>query len=280
LSGLYIGSYAMSTLPSWFAGRTFGASMLGLYSRANLIVNLPLTYLTSSVTKVLFPLYARVQHDVARTRTLLSEGLVLTTGFTWPVFALVGGAAPVVVNVLLGSSWHEATPFLRLCALIVCGDFPTGLLTNAAEALGWIKLTAVRQLVLLVLLGTAIGLVSLTGLGLVYLLAGVAIAQWTTYAIMLRTFVRLDVIDTRLVLWSHFVHGLVSAGAFALAFACASALDHAGVVAQVAGELAVSALVTILIFSARSWYPASRILAYRLHASLSPESPWIARLRF
>jgi MFS family permease len=62
--------------------------VLGLYSRAALIVGLPATYLTTGVTKVLYPLYGRVREDLVRTRTLLGEGLILTTGLTWPFFAL------------------------------------------------------------------------------------------------------------------------------------------------------------------------------------------------
>ena len=279
LSGLYLGYYAVNTLPGWVAGRTFGAPTLGLYSRANMIVSIPLNYLSSSVTKVLFPLYARVQHDLARTRTLLSEGIVLSTGFTWPVFAIIAGAAPVVVDVLLGPRWHGATPLLRLSALIVCGLFPTGLLTNAAEALGWIRFAALRQIVLLLLLGGAVVIVRLYDLSFVALLVGVAIAQWTTYAVMLRTFIRRGVIASRLVLWSHVVHGLVSVGAFALAFVCASLLEHAGAAAQVAGELVIFTLGSALVLSARSWYPASRILARRLSEAIPAGSPWLVRLR-
>ena len=61
----------------------------GSTSRANLIVSLPLTYAASSMTKVLYPLYGRVRDDFARTRTLLDEALMLTTGLAWPLFALV-----------------------------------------------------------------------------------------------------------------------------------------------------------------------------------------------
>ena len=54
--------------------------MLGVYSRSFMIVALPATYATSSVYKVLYPLYGRVRDDFARTRAVVDEGLTLTTG--------------------------------------------------------------------------------------------------------------------------------------------------------------------------------------------------------
>ena len=67
LSGLYLGFFAAYTLPGWVAGRAYGAATLGLYSRSSLIVTLPLTYVTSGISKVLFPLYGRVCDDAVRT---------------------------------------------------------------------------------------------------------------------------------------------------------------------------------------------------------------------
>jgi O-antigen/teichoic acid export membrane protein len=264
LSVLYFGSYAANTLPSWIAGRTFGAFTLGLYSRASALANLPLTYLSAGVTKVLFPLYGRVRDDAARTKALLSEAIVLATGLTWPLFAICAGAAPVIVDVLLGARWHAATPLLQLSVLIACGAFPTGLLTNAAEALGWIRFATLRLIVFLFLLGVAVAIVESIGLGLSELLVGVAIAQWTTYGITLKPFGSRGFIDSRLLLRSHFIHALVSIAVFGIALACAHFLAGMGIVAQIAGELVLTASVCGVILAGRSWYPASEVLWRRL----------------
>lgn len=279
LSGLYFGSWAVNAIPGWIAGRSFGAFTLGLYSRASLLINLPVGYLQTGITKVLFPLYGRVRDDIARTKTMLSEGLALATGFTWPVFAFVAGAAPVVVDSLLGPKWHGATPLLRLCALIACGLFPTGLLTNAAEALGWIRFATFRLIVLLVLLSAAVGTVELAGLGLNSLLGGVAVAQWATYAIMLRTFVSRGVVDSRLMFRSHFAHALGSLGAFAIAFGIAELLAGESLVVAIVAELGALTAVCVFIFFARPLFPASEILARRLAEVIPASNPWFARLR-
>ena len=279
LSVLYFGFYAANWLPSWVAGRSYGAVTLGLYSRANLIVGLPLTYLTSGISKVLFPLYGRVRDDRARTRNLLSEALVLATGFSWPLFAIVAGAAPVVIDALLGPRWHAATPMLRLSALIVCAAIPISLLTNAGEALGWIRITALRLAVFLVLLLSAITVTLGADLAFEWVLAGVAVAQWATYAIMLRTFSTRAVVHGELLVRSHLVHGAVSLVAFALALLGAWALDGTGIAAQIAAEIAITLAVFAIILTGRSWFPATEVLTRRMGGTLRSRHGLMALLR-
>ncbi len=278
LSGLYFSSWAINGVPSWFTSLSFGKFTLGLFNRASLVVYLPLGFMTTGITKVLFPLYGRVRHDVAKTKAMLSEGMVLATGYVWPLFAIVAGGAPVLVGVVLGQRWHGAAPLLRLFVLVACGAFPTAFLTNAAEALGWIKFAAFRLLVLMTLLGSAVAVVGVAGLGLRALLIGVAIAQWATYAITLMPFVSRGVVDARLVLGSHLVHGSLSIAAFAAAFGCAEVLAGAGLFVQALGEIALTVAVCALILKGRSWYPASKVLARRMESG-SLEDGFLGRLR-
>jgi Membrane protein involved in the export of O-antigen and teichoic acid len=264
LSGLYFSAWAINAIPSWFTSLSFGKFTLGLYNRASLVVNLPLGYLSTGITKVLFPLYGHVRDDAARTKAMLSEGIVLATGFIWPLFAIVAGAAPVLVDILLGQRWHGTAPLLRLFVLIACGVFPTTFLTNAAEALGWIKFAAFRLLVLLALLGAAVTVVGVSGLGLQALLVGAAIAQWATYVITLKPFVSRGIVNARLVLGSHLIHGSVSLAAFGAAFGCAELLAGIGLFAQALGEVVLTAAVCALVLRGQSWYPATRVLAQRM----------------
>lgn len=278
LSGLYFSAWAINAVPSWFTSLSFGKFTLGLYNRASLVVNLPLGYLSLGITKVLFPLYGRVRDDAARTKAMLSEGIVLATGYVWPLFAIVAGGAPVLIDIVLGERWRGSAPLLRLFVLIACGAFPTSFLTNAAEALGWIRFAVFRLFVLLALLGSAVAVVGVAGLGLRALLLGVAFAQWSTYAITLRPFVSRGIVNERLVLSSHLVHGLVSLAAFGAAFGCVELLAGAGLFAQALGEVALTLIVCALVIRGRAWYPATRVLADRLRGNAF-ESGLLARLR-
>ena len=208
---------------------------------------------------------------------MLSEALVLATGFSWPLLAIVAGAAPVVVGTLLGPRWHNATPLLRLSALAVCAALPTGLLTNAAEAMGWIRITTVRLAVFLLLVCSAIAVTQGADLGFQALLAGVAIAEWISYAITLKPFLSRAVVDRRLLLRSHLVHGAVSLAAFAVAFLGATALHATSIVVQIAAQIAITLAVGAIILTGRSWFPATEVLTRRMGGSLRPRDGWFAR---
>jgi len=264
VSMLNLGAFVANTAPAWFAARIYGGATLGLYSRASLVVNLPLNYLSTGVTKILFPLYGHVRDDVRRTRTLVSEGLVLSTGFVWPLLALLAGSSTLVVRLLLGERWHDAATLVALCALIGCGAFPAGLLTNAAEAFGWMRIVAVRRLVFLagVAAGLAVGYV--TDVRLVWLLAGIALAQAIGYVITLVPFVRRGILSGRAVLASQSVHAAAALGAYLVTASTAAAVANAPLGVQVVCVFGVCLLVCAVLLLSRSWFPAGRILGARL----------------
>ena len=277
LSGLYLGFYAAYTLPAWVAGRAYGAATLGLYSRSSLIVTLPLTYATSGISKVLFPLYGRVRDDLKRTQVMLSEAVVLATGFSWPVLAIVAGGAPVLIAALLGPNWASATPLLRLSAVFVGAALPLNLLTNGAEAMGWIRTAAIRLVVFLVLLSSVIGATQAADLGMSALLGGVAVVEWATYAITLMPFVRRAIVDPGLLLRSHLVHGAVSLVAFGAAFLGASALAGTNILIQIAAQIVIALAIFGVILAGRSWFPAAEVLTRRMGGSPGRSDGWFAR---
>jgi O-antigen/teichoic acid export membrane protein len=259
----------VNTVPSWFAARTYGSAVLGLYSRANLIVGLPHTYFVTGVMKILYPLYGRVRDDLARTRTLLDEGLTLSTGLIWPLYAMLAGAAPVVVRVLLGQRWHAAAPLVALCALIACGDFPCSLLTNAAEALGWMRAIALRQVVFLAGVGASIAVVYLADLDLEWLLAGIALAQWVAYAMTLTPFVERGLLGIRSTLQAQVLHGAAALVVFGITFAGARVVEGTAAPVQVLCMCVVGFGVCGALFALRSRLPAGRVLERRF-AHIAP----------
>ena len=202
----------------------------------------------------------------------------MATGFTWPFFALVAGAAPVIVKVLLGPGWSGTAPLLALFALLACADLPCGLLTNAGEAFGWMRMIWRRQLVFFALLAADIAVVHVAGWGVNALVAGMVIAQWLTYAVMLHAFVRRGFLDARAIAASHAAHLAVLVGAFGAAALCAYVLRSAPLVVQVAAEIGVGVVVCATLFLGRPWFPAGRILARRLELAL-PGYGLVGRVR-
>jgi PST family polysaccharide transporter len=270
VSGLTTLAYFVLTAPAWFTARVFGASVLGLYSRAYMIVAVPATYASHSLYKVLYPLYGRIRDDRARTRAVLDEGLTLTTGIAWPLFALIAGAAPVVVTVLLGSRWDGASSLVPLLALAACAYIPCGLLTNAAEAMGWMRIVAARQLALLIGVITTLIASYAADLGLTWVLAGVAAVNWAAYLLTLSPFVRRSLLDAGSAVREQAIHAGVALAVYGLAVAVVQATAGAPLAVQVGAVIGAAILVFGALAVGRSWFPAGGVLSKRL-AQVAPE---------
>jgi O-antigen/teichoic acid export membrane protein len=251
-------------LPAWFTARSFGAATLGVYSRANLIVALPAFYAASSIFKVIFPLYGHVRENIARTRTLLDEALTLTTGIVWPSFALVAGASPVLIEVLLGSRWAEGAPLVPMFVLAACAYVAGWLLSNAAEAFGWMRLIAFRQTACVAVVIATLVVAELADLSLTLMLAGVAAAQWLGYALTLIPVARRDMLELGPALRRQAVHAGAALACFAAAALCAEALENAPIGIQALGQLVVGAVAAIVFIQGRAWMPATQVLARRM----------------
>ncbi len=272
VNALGFSSYVSTTAPSWFAARAFGASLLGVYSRANLMIGLPVSYLANSITSVLYPLYGRVRSSVARTRVLLDEGLTLTIGFAWPAFAFVAGAAPILVRILLGARWHAAAPLVSLCALAACASLPCGLLTNAAEAFNWMRPIALRQLIFFIGIGGTLVVVWRANLSLDWLVAGVAVSQWLTYALTLRVFVQNEFLDAQVVLERQALLGVLALLVFAGTDACSHALRGAALLDQLAAQIVIMIGVLLAAFAFKAHLPQTRILERRIRVAWADEA--------
>lgn len=103
---------------SMLIGRYFGASLLGLYSRASVLFSRPLSQLITPVTSVLVPVLSRLQSDPVRyRRTFLRvyDGIML---IAFPCAALGLVLAEPIVLLVLGPKWKAAVPLFAGFALV------------------------------------------------------------------------------------------------------------------------------------------------------------------
>jgi len=98
-------------------GHLLGATPLGIYNRAFMLVNLPMYYLTTTFSKVLFPSFSRVQSDIQRLErayfALLSVGATLVI----PICLGAMVASREIVLVVLSEKWSAAIPVLQILAV-------------------------------------------------------------------------------------------------------------------------------------------------------------------
>jgi O-antigen/teichoic acid export membrane protein len=229
-----------------------------------LIANLPAEYAQASVSKVLFPVYGRVRGEAERTTRLVNEALTLATGFLWPIFGLLAGAAPVVVSILLGPRWDSVPPLLTLFAVGACGNIATGLLTSAAEAFGWMRTVALRQLAFASLMLVALAIVYLTGAPVIWVAASVACAEWGAFFATLQPFIRQGVVAARPMFARQSMHLALATAALAVSAACSEALGESALIAQVGAQLAVATLLALVLVAGRNRIPAMVVLRERL----------------
>jgi lipopolysaccharide exporter len=264
VSGLNFLLFLNYAAPNWFVARSFGAASLGVYSRANLVVGLPADYALTSIFKVIYPMYGRIREDLGRVKALIDEAVTLTTGLLWPALGLIAGAAPVIVAVLLGDRWGDAAPLITLFALLFAAWVPTGVLTNAAEALGWMRIIAMRQTALISGVIVAMLVTHFADLSVHWLLAGTATAEWLTYFLTLRNFAQREMVEARATLGRQLVHAGIALAAFGATAVTADALGGASLALQVLAQAAIGAVVLAVIASGRSWIPAMQVLARRM----------------
>jgi PST family polysaccharide transporter len=105
---------------NFVVGRVLGVSALGFYGRAFKLMMFPVTYFAIIVTKVLFPVMARLQAEPGRLRSAYYTGSSIIAMVSAPLSALMVVTAPEIVGIVLGPKWTPAiVPFQILTAGIM-----------------------------------------------------------------------------------------------------------------------------------------------------------------
>lgn len=109
--------FISSNMDTFFIGRFLGPAPLGIYNRSKMLISLPLQYLSSSLTRVLFSLFSRITYDKDKMREYHAL-FYLFLGILVFFFSYIGAAASKeIVSIILGKNWDEAVPVFRIMAL-------------------------------------------------------------------------------------------------------------------------------------------------------------------
>jgi PST family polysaccharide transporter len=132
LNGLvvYIGYNAEKIL----LGRFWGADVLGLYTRAFQLINIPVVSINSAVGGVLFSALSRLQGEPARVRTFFLKGYSMVMAVTIPATMFSALFADDIVAVILGPKWTDAVIIFRLLT-------PTILIFSIINPTYWLLLS-------------------------------------------------------------------------------------------------------------------------------------------
>lgn len=109
--------YAYSNADFFVVGRQLGKAVLGDYSMAWTLINLPSEKVATLIFSVTPSIFARVRENLPEFRRyvlLLFESLAM---LLIPMSAGIGLVARDTVAVVLGEKWHNATPLIQALAL-------------------------------------------------------------------------------------------------------------------------------------------------------------------
>ena len=154
-----LANYVALNADNFIIGRTLGTGAVGLYNRAYMLMNLPVTYGALVLSQVLLPAFSRAQDDRERVSRgyLASLYLVFTVATPMLMFVLV--AAPYLIRTLFGPQWEASIAPLQVFAIFGAFRAAYHLGTAVAQALGKPWREFLRQLLyaVVVVAGALIG---------------------------------------------------------------------------------------------------------------------------
>ena len=98
-------------------GKWLGTAALGIYNQAFSLYLLPITRLSSIITKVAFPVTARLQDDPAAVQAFFERASRQLMLVLLPIYGVMGVLAETIIVTLYGEQWLPAVPVLRILSV-------------------------------------------------------------------------------------------------------------------------------------------------------------------
>jgi O-antigen/teichoic acid export membrane protein len=120
ITGLTVVIFITVEIDKAVIGKVLGIEALGYYTLAYTIANIPSTYISKIVSKVMFPVYSMLQGDPVALRAELSKAIYLVAAVAIPASAGISALAPDIVRICYGEKWLPASSALSALALFGC----------------------------------------------------------------------------------------------------------------------------------------------------------------
>lgn len=144
-------------------GRSHGPAEVGVYSRGQSLVLMPMQQVTSVVGQVLFPTLSRLK-DIRDVAVAYTNALGAMMVFTAPAVALMMLLANDAVVVVLGERWADSALFLQILAPTVIWRSTSELLRSLYNSQGRTDLTLRTSMAGRLVLVVSVGIGSLWGM--------------------------------------------------------------------------------------------------------------------
>ncbi len=181
----FLGNEGDDVFVSW----ALGAASLGIYQMGYRISNAPATEITHTISRVVFPTYASLQHDTDALRRGYLSALQLIAFVSFPMAVGIALAIPSFTGVFLGADWSPMVLPAQLLAIYgLLHSFRTAAVP-LFRAVGRpdfdTKIRALKLAFIVVLIYPASQLYGLVGVSLV-IVGNAAVANPATHYLALR----------------------------------------------------------------------------------------------
>lgn len=133
-------NYFNSQIDNIIIGKFLGMDALGTYNIAKNLVMRPAQIINPIITKVTFPVMAKIQSDIPKLRGVYLKSLRLMSSVNFPIFMFMTFFSNEIVDVMFGDKWKQAGPVLAILAfysLVRSTGNPVGSLQLARGRADW-----------------------------------------------------------------------------------------------------------------------------------------------
>ncbi|MHB8840629.1 MAG: MOP flippase family protein [Candidatus Aquicultor sp.] len=111
-------NYFATNLDKLLIGRLLGTTSLGYYSVAYQLMLRPMSLLNPMITKVVFPLLSKIQHDNTRLNRGYLQMTEVISFMSMPVYLGMLAVARPLMHLLLGSGWDPSVTVFQILAFL------------------------------------------------------------------------------------------------------------------------------------------------------------------
>jgi PST family polysaccharide transporter len=131
LLGFNVFNYWARNIDNLLVGKFISSAGLGIYSKAYGLMLMPLSQISSTLGRVMFPSLSKSQDDKVLTKRIYLKTIGAIALVTMPMMTGLFVVADSFVLALLGPKWEDVIPVLRLLCLV-------GITQSIATTVGWI----------------------------------------------------------------------------------------------------------------------------------------------
>lgn len=126
-------------IPDLVIGRMMNMASVGLYSRANSLIEIFNQAVMTALWSVAMPHFAKAARTGGDVRTDYLNSAAMITGLAWPFFCVMAILAEPVILILYGDQWVESIPLVKWICLAFWIVSPFYLFSSIMIGIGRIK---------------------------------------------------------------------------------------------------------------------------------------------